>query len=314
MNLKLVTGMPGQPSDATPRNEGDDEYTRRLTCAETTAHPARVYDYLLGGKDNFEPDRDAAEAMLTHVPDGRAMVRANREFLIRAVRVLAGDLGIRQFLDIGSGLPTQQNVHEVAQTIDPAASVLYVDKDAVVGAHARALLTPVTDLGMTGFLMADATDPVSILAEIGSGSDLGATIDLTQPVGLMVVSMLMYFDDTTAHHVVRTLVDALPSGSYLTISHPTADFDPAAVAKAVAAGEKAGLTYIPRTLAQVEALFRGLDLVEPGVVPLPSWRPDRPPVEVESGSAADRMADREAAATGAHLRSVYFYGGMARIR
>lgn len=301
--LTVVTGG-GEDDD--PDTVGghlrDDDYVRRALRG-LVAHPARVYDYLLGGRDNFAVDRAAAEAMLAPIPSGRTMVRANREFLVRAVRFAVGELGVRQFLDIGSGLPTQHNVHQVAQAVDPTAHVLYVDKDPVVAAHSRALLAAATPQGRTSFLMADATDPGAILDSIRTDPDLAATIDPTRPVALMLVSMLMYFDDTTAHRIVRTLVDALPPGSLLTISHPTADFAPDAVATAVAAGRAAGLTYIPRTLRQVEAFFEGLDPVEPGIVTLPGWRPERP-----------RSVDRITGNAEPDPRSVYFYGGVARIR
>lgn len=313
--LRVVAGG-GEDDDPIPvaGHVRDDDYVNRALRG-IVAHPARVYDYLLGGRDNFAVDRVAAEAMLAPIPSGRAMVRANREFLVRAVSFAVDELGVTQFLDIGSGLPTRRNVHQVAQEVDPSARVLYVDRDPVVAAHSRALLSATTPLGRTSFLMADATDPDAILDAIRTDPDLAATIDLTRPVALMLVSVLMYFDDPTVHRIVRTLVDALPPGSCLTISHPTADFAPEAVATAVAAGRAAGLTYIPRSLAQVQALFDGLDPVEPGVVALPSWRPDRrhPAEPAGPGSAPARLTARTETA-GPDPHSVYFYGGMARTR
>jgi O-methyltransferase involved in polyketide biosynthesis len=233
------------------------------------AHPARVYNYFLGGKDNFAADREVAEAMTAQMPTAPAMALANRAFLHRAVRYLVAERGVRQFLDVGSGIPTMCNVHEVAQAIDPSCRVVYVDRDEVVAAHSRALLIS-APAGRTAFITADATDPDRILDDPA----LDATLDLTRPVALMLISFLMYFDDQVAHRIIATLVDALPSGSYLTVSHPTADFDAPASREAAAAGQAASLTYLPRSRAQVEELFTGLELSDPGVVPMLSWHPD----------------------------------------
>jgi SAM-dependent methyltransferase len=251
-------------------------------------HPARVYDYLLGGKDNFAADRELAEAMMAALPKMPAMARANRQFLQRALRHLVTDLGIGQFLDVGSGIPTARNTHEVVQELDPTARVVYVDNDPVVAAHSRALLTGHPQ-GATAFLPGDARDPEAILADPA----LTATLDLDRPVGLMLVSVLMYFDDDAAHRIVRTLLDALPPGSHLTISHPTADFDPEAGARAVAVARRGGLTYITRSRDEVAAFFTGLRVVEPGVVPIAGWRPELGP-----GPHGDE-------------RRAYFWGGMA---
>jgi SAM-dependent methyltransferase len=235
----------------------------------TRPHPARVYDYLLGGKDNFAADRAAGDAMISRLPSLPAMTRANRAFLRRAVHRLVVEFGVDQFLDIGSGIPTACNVHEVAQYADARARVVYVDNDPTVAAHSRALLTD--DPGArTAFLAADATEPDRLLAELR----LLGLLDLTRPVALMLVSVLMYFDDETVRKIVRTLLDALPAGSYLTISHPTADFDPEVVAGAVAAARASGLTYVPRSDAQLAELLTGLELVEPGIAPLLAWYPD----------------------------------------
>jgi SAM-dependent methyltransferase len=257
----------------------------------TRAHPARVYDYLIGGKDNFAADRRAADAMTSQLPGLPAMVRANRQFLHRAVRHLVADLGLRQFLDIGSGIPTACNVHQVAQDVDQEARVVYVDNDPVVAAHSRALLTGVRP-GSTAFIHADATDPTALLAD----PVLTDTLDLTEPVALMLVSVLMYFDDRTARGLVDSVLDVLPSGSYLALSHPTADFAPDAAERAVAAARAGGLRYLPRTHDQVAALFAGLDLVEPGIVPMLAWRPD----EVSGPRRDDR--------------SVYYWAGVGRKR
>jgi hypothetical protein len=245
------------------------------------AHPARVYDYWLGGKDNFPADRALAEHIMQAIPTMRAMAQANRAFLSRAVRYLAAEAGVRQFLDIGTGIPTSPNVHEVAQAVTPDARVIYVDNDPIVLAHARALMAS-QDVGETAFILADLRQPQAILEH----PTLGATLDLTEPVALLMVAVLMYFrdsEDPNPYGMVATLLDRLPSGSYLAVSHPTADFDPQAMAGAVAAAEQAGVTLVPRSRAETEAFFTGLELVEPGVVPVLAWRPDdQPPAEPHS--------------------------------
>jgi len=188
------------------------------------AHPARVYDYWLGGKDNFPADRALAEHIMQAIPTMRAMAAANRAFLVRSVRYLAGEAGIRQFLDIGTGIPTSPNVHEVAQAAAPDARVVYVDNDPIVLAHARALLKS-QDVGETAFILADLRQPQAIIDD----PTLGATLDLTEPVALLMVAVLMYFrdsEDPNPYGMVATLLDRLPSGSYLAVSHPIADFDP----------------------------------------------------------------------------------------
>jgi hypothetical protein len=238
------------------------------------AHPARVYDYWLGGKDNFPADRALAELMIQAIPNMRAMAAANRAFLGRAVRYLAEEAGVRQFLDIGTGIPTSPNVHEVAQEAAPDARVVYVDNDPIVLAHARALLTS-QDAGETAFILADLREPKSILDHPA----LTSTLDLGQPVALLVVAVLMYFrdtDDPNPFEMVATLLERLPSGSYLAITHPTPDFNPEETARAVAAAEAAGVTLVPRGKAEIEGFFSGLELVEPGVTPVLSWRPDEP--------------------------------------
>jgi hypothetical protein len=222
-------------------------------------HPARVYDYLL------------ADKMAEQMPGLPVMTRANRAFLGRAVEVLAGELGMRQFLDIGSGLPTNRNVHQVAQEVDPACRVLHVDNDPIVLAHGHALLAG-DPAGRTGLIEADARDPRSILAD----PRLAAVLDRGEPVALMLLSFLMYFPDDVAHDNVSTFLDAFPSGSTLTISHPTTDFDPESAGNAVAAAQAGGITYIPRSGPDVESFFVGLEPVEPGVVPMETWRPAGP--------------------------------------
>jgi S-adenosyl methyltransferase len=254
----------------------------------SVAHPARVYDYWLGGKDNFPADRALGDAIMAAVPTIQVMARANRAFLSRAVRYLAAEAGIRQFLDIGTGIPTVGNTHEVAQKVAPEARVVYVDNDPIVLVHARALMTG-NNAGATAFIEADLREPRKILADPA----LAATLDLGQPVALMLVAVLMYFrDEEDPQAMVAALVDALPSGSYLAITHPTADFDAEAMAGAVAAAEHGGITLVPRSRAETEVFFTGLDLVEPGVVPVLAWRPD-------DGPPADP-------------HSAYYYAGIGR--
>jgi hypothetical protein len=255
----------------------------------SVAHAARVYDYWLGGKDNFAADRALGDAMVQAIPTLPEMARANRAFLGRAVRYLAAEAGIRQFLDIGPGIPTAGNTHEVAQAVAPETRVLYVDHDPLVLAHARALMTS-TSQGQTEFIMADLREPEAILANPA----LARTLDLEQPVGLILVAILMYFHDfENPQGMVSTLLDALPSGSYLAITHPTADFDPEAFDAASAAAAHAGITLVSRSKADIEKTFiAGLEVVEPGVVPVLAWHP-------ENGPPADPNA-------------AYYWAGVAR--
>jgi hypothetical protein len=198
------------------------------------AHPARVYDYWLGGKDNFPADRALGEMMIQAIPNLRGLAAANRAFLRRAVRYLAAEAGVRQFLDIGTGIPTSPNVHEVAQEAAPGTRVVYVDNDPIVLAHARALLTS-QDAGETAFILADLREPKSILDH----PTLAATLDLTQPVAVMLVAVLMYFrdtDDPNPFEMVATVMEPMPSGSYLAVTHPTPHINPEETAQAVAGG------------------------------------------------------------------------------
>lgn len=254
----------------------------------TVARPARVYDVLLGGKDNYRPDREASAAMVAALPTLPAMVRANRAFLGRAVRHLVADHRIVQFLDLGCGLPSVDPVHEVAHQIDPTARVVCCDNDPLVLAHCRALLTNGATAGQIEVMAGDVRDPHALLGH----PVLGATVDDTRPVAVMLVSLLMYFTDEEVHRLIGAVVEAMPPGSVLTVSHPTADFDPDAVGAAVAAARHRGVIYRPRTRTEVERLFAGLDLLDPGVVPLLDWRPTVPEPDPER---------------------VYYWAGMARI-
>jgi SAM-dependent methyltransferase len=234
-----------------------------------TAHPARMYDYYLGGHDNYEVDRIAAEEVISIVPAIREMARANRAFLGRAVRFLAAQ-GVRQFLDIGTGIPGPGNTNEVAQQVAPDARVVYVDNDPIVLAHARALLAD-HDPEHTTVIRADLRDPEAIL-------DYGlvrSVLDFDQPIGVLLVAVLHFVADRDDPiGIVRTLMSAVPPGSYLVVSHGTGDFNPEAAAAAVRTYDRTGAPIVARSKEQVLEFFADLDVVEPGIVQVPWWRPD----------------------------------------
>jgi hypothetical protein len=236
------------------------------------AHASRVYDYWLGGKDNYAADRKAGDVVREIFPGVVATVRANRAFLARAVRYLAGEVGIRQFLDIGTGIPTANNTHEVAQSVAPDARVVYVDNDPVVLAHARALLTSEPG-GVTDYLDADLRDTHAILARAAR------TLDFSQPVAVMILgTMHLIADEDDPYGVVTSLVDATVPGSYLAVTHVASDIFPEV--SAVATQQVNPLMHEKqhhRSHAEVERFFGGLNLVEPGLVKLPEWRPDGGP-------------------------------------
>ena len=238
-------------------------------------HSARMYDYYLGGKDHFAADRQTAEKAMRSWTAVRTAVRENRAFLGRVVRYLVQEAGVRQFLDIGTGLPSANNVHEVAQAIAPDCRIVYVDNDPIVLAHAQALLTS-TPEGKTAYIDADLRDPEVILNHPATHR----TLDLSQPVALMLVAILHFLtDDDGPRQVVNTLLDALPTGSYLTASHVTPEHDPAGVGGLERAYRDGGVPAQARTAGEFAALaFSGLRLVDPGVVLVSDWRPghDRP--------------------------------------
>jgi hypothetical protein len=240
----------------------------------STAQPARRYNYWLGGKDNFAVDRASGDEILKTFPTARIAALENRRFLQRATRFLAAECGVRQFLDIGTGLPTADNTHEVAQAVAPESRIVYVDNDPMVMAHARALLTS-TPAGRTTYLEADLRDPVRILGD----PELLDTLDLRRPVGLMLVAVLHFVPGQgAALPLVRELLDALPSGSYLVATNSTKDFLPPAIAAAYDQALAAGVTNIwPRDHAEFSALFDGLTLVEPGIVPVSEWHASAEP-------------------------------------
>jgi hypothetical protein len=235
-------------------------------------HSARIYDYWLGGKDNFAIDRAVGEAMMKAIPGMRSMAGENRRFVHRAARDLVAKEGIRQFLDIGTGIPTRPNLHEVAQRLAPETRVVYVDNDPIVLVHARALMIS-TEAGRSEYISADLHHPESILKE----QVLQETLDLTQPVGLTMIAILMLLaDEDDPWNLVAQLRDAMPTGSILAITHPTADFNPAEVDQAVAAARGAGMTLVARTREQVQRFFGDWQMLDPGLVPVSAWRPDAP--------------------------------------
>jgi len=229
--------------------------------------PARIYDYLLGGKDNFAVDRAAAEKILEHAPNAKEAAQANRRFLIRAVEYLA-DQGIRQFLDIGAGLPTQENVHEVALRKAPGSRIVYVDNDPIVLAHARALLAcDAQTIAVAG----DLREPESIL----DNPEVTAHLDFNEPVGLILVAILHFIPDEAAYPAVAKLRDRLAPGSHLVISHASMgqiDEKGLAEVKQIYARSSAG-SAIPRTREEIERFFDGFEVVEPGLVWVEDWHP-----------------------------------------
>jgi S-adenosyl methyltransferase len=233
-----------------------------------TPHPARVYNYWLAGKDHFPADRRAAEEVIRHRPEVVAGARANRAFLARAVRYLAAERGIRQFLDIGTGLPAPASTHEVAQQVAPDTAVVYADNDPLVLVYARALLT-CRPPGRCGYVDADLRDTAALLGQASR------TLDFSRPAAVLLLAVLHFIPDADdPAGIVATLASALAPGSYLVISHLTGELAPGPVAAGVGAYNDAVPTaVVPRSHAQVTALFGGLPLVPPGVVPVTEWRP-----------------------------------------
>jgi hypothetical protein len=236
-------------------------------------HTARMYDYYLGGKNHFAADRELADKVLASMPSARTAARENRAFMGRAVQFLAAEAGVRQFLDIGTGLPTTNSVHEVAQAVTPSARVMYVDNDPLVLAHAAALLTSSPE-GRTDYIQADLRDPESILAH----PSVREVLDFGQPVALMLVAILHFIlDEARPADIVATLLSPLPAGSYLVASHGTTEHDPVGPAAGQAAYRASGVTGRARNSDEFAQLaFSGLELVPPGVVLVSEWRPDGP--------------------------------------
>jgi len=256
--------MPGKG----PNPVTQDQPGQRPQLDTSVASIARIYDYWLGGKDNFKADRDAAEQMIQQYPDIVTGVRKNRAFLGRAVHYLAAEAGIRQFLDIGTGLPSSNNTHEVAQRAAPDARIVYVDNDPIVLSHAQALLTS-TPEGACAYVDADIRDTGKIL------KDAANLLDFSRPVAVCLIMILQFIpDEDDPVSIVRALVDAIPSGSYLTVAHPASDVDqhvgPALRQLSTRMG---GTRAVPRSHQEVSRFFDGLEMVEPGLVQLHRWRP-----------------------------------------
>ncbi|WP_165986019.1 SAM-dependent methyltransferase [Streptomyces sp. YIM 98790] len=243
----------------------------RISGIDTSVpHSARIWNYWLGGKDNYPADRAMGEQILAYFPEIVENARGNRYFLCRAVRYLAGEAGIRQFLDIGTGLPTVDNTHQVAQRIAPECRIVYVDNDPLVLAHARALLSSAPE-GATAYLDADVRDPEGILRAAA------ATLDFTRPVALMLLGIMQFVEDTgQAYDIVRRLMDALPAGSHLVLSHPTNAVRGARMDEAVRQWNDGGGSprLSLRTPEQVARFFDGLELLDPGVGSTALWRPE----------------------------------------
>ncbi|WP_437100544.1 SAM-dependent methyltransferase [Streptomyces sp. enrichment culture] len=234
------------------------------------AHSARIYDYILGGKDYYPADKEAGEAMTREWPALPVHMRANRDFMNRAVRWLAEDAGVRQFLDIGTGIPTSPNLHEIAQAVAPESRVVYVDNDPIVLTLSQGLLASAPE-GRTAYVEADFRDPAAILG----APELRETLDLSRPVALTVIAIVHFMlDEDDAVGVVRRLLEPLPSGSYLAMSIGTAEFAPAEVGRVAREYAARGMPMRLRTLAEAHGFFDGLDLVEPGIVQVHKWHPD----------------------------------------
>jgi hypothetical protein len=232
-------------------------------------HSARMYDYYLGGYTNFPADREAAGKAITAFPSALVAARANRRFMQRSTRCLAG-AGLSQFLDIGTGIPTSPNLHEVAQGVTPAARVVYADNDPIVLAHAAALLRG-TPQGRTAYAPGDVTDPEALL----HSPDVRRTLDLDRPVALSLNALLHFVPgDRSAHEIVEYFKKELAPGSALSITHVTADFAPEAIGPVVQVYNSAGTPVQSRTLSEFTAFFEGWTLMEPGVASTQRWRPD----------------------------------------
>jgi hypothetical protein len=251
------------------RSASPDEHRELPKIDTSVAHIARVYDYWLGGKDNFAVDREVGDKVLKIHPETVLSVQANRRFLARSVRYLAADAGIRQFLDVGTGLPSANNTHEVAQAIAADSRVVYVDNDPIVLVHARALLTSSAE-GETGYLDADMRDTAAIL------DGAARVLDFSQPVGVMLVAVLhMLRDSEDPQSIVDRLMAAAPAGSCLVISHLASDVQREAMAEmGRQLNESMTQQFTMRTRAQVTGFFDGLTLLDPGVVLTHEWRPD----------------------------------------
>nr|WP_240929962.1 SAM-dependent methyltransferase [Streptomyces coryli] len=234
----------------------------------TVPHSARIWNYWLGGKDNYEVDRQAGDEYIRVSPNVVDVARASRGFLVRSIRYLVGEAGVRQFLDVGTGLPTAQNTHEVAQAIAPESRIVYVDHDPLVLAHARALLVG-TEEGATDYIDAELREPGAILAQAEK------TLDFGRPIGLILSGIMGHVADLQeARAIVRRLLEALPSGSYLSLNDGTSTVHAEVQDAQDQYNESGAIPYTLRTPEEIAGFFDGLEIVEPGVVSCPLWRPD----------------------------------------
>ncbi|MGC1213065.1 MAG: SAM-dependent methyltransferase [Micromonospora sp.] len=263
-----MTGTTSESLGSGGRPEAD-EGSPSSRIDPSVPHAARRYDYWLGGKDNFAADRESGDAVAAAYPAIRTTVIENRRFLQRATRHLAVEAGVRQFLDIGTGIPTSPNLHEIAQAAAPESRVVYVDNDPIVLAHARALLTSAPE-GVTAYVDADLRDPERILRH----PEVLAALDLTRPVGLMLVAVLHFLRDSDdPYGVTRRLIEAIPSGSYVVISHATTDLVPRHIAATATPTTRTSMIDMAfRSRDEFAAFFDGLDLIAPGVSPVTEWR------------------------------------------
>jgi hypothetical protein len=255
------------------------------TLDTSVPQTARIWNYLLGGKDNFAVDREVGEQILIGQPELAEHARLSRAFLVRVVRYLTAEAGVRQFLDIGTGLPTANNTHEVAQSVAPESRIVYVDNDPLVLTHARALLTSRPE-GATSYVDADMHDMDLVLREAQN------TLDFSQPVAVLFMGVLGHIaDDAVAQAMVHKVLDSVPSGSYLAVYDGT-DITPEVVEAARIWNQSAALPYHLRSPARLAQLFDGLELVEPGLVPVTRWRPDTEAREIEQYGAVGRKPSR----------------------
>jgi hypothetical protein len=266
-------------SSAVPGGLEELDETARTAIDTSVPHSARIWNYWLGGKDNYAVDRAAGDEYVTVFPAIVDVARAQRGFLTRSIRYLAGEAGVRQFLDVGTGLPTAENTHQVAQRVAPEARIMYVDNDPLVLAHARALLTS-TPEGATAYIHADLREIDTIVAEAAKA------LDFTMPIALILHGILGHVADTAeARSIVRSLMDALPSGSYLDLADGTKNISGEFEQAQEGYNETGAVPYALRTPEEIASFFDGLELVEPGVVSCPRWRPDGtpdgPPTQVD---------------------------------
>jgi hypothetical protein len=254
-----------------------------MTYIDTTKpHSARMYDYYLGGKDHYEVDEQAAAHIISIFPGIKICARTNRDFMHRATRWLASEAGIRQFLDIGTGIPTEPNLHQIAQSVAPDARIVYADNDPIVLAYAQALLNS-TPEGRTAYIEADVREPQRIL----TATELIETLDLSRPLALSLNALLHFVpDEDQPYEVVREFIDALPSGSYMVLTHTTPDFAPEIFAKIVEFYDQSGIPAKARSKSEVEAFFEGLELVDPGVTEPHLWHPDGEPLALSSSDVS----------------------------